>query len=168
MKRRVLVAIFLVTALSGALAPEAGASQNVAQITVRQFCQTQDGFAVYLAVHGTGFPTNTEGTFRVGSDLTFPVATDERGDVETSLGFGLSGLDDPLLGQSKDVTVEVGGVAVTQTVTLTCDPAANAPVSKEECRVEVFRFFFDFLGFPFVNQGDCVAYVATGSTNPPG
>jgi hypothetical protein len=179
--RKTLLALWLAVAavciLLGPVARSSGqedqrSGQEDPGLTIRHFCQTEGGFAAYLAIHATGFPPNSEGEFRIllfeTPDFYPSGPTDARGALESSIGWGLAGLDDPLVGRPVEVTLEVASVSVTETVTLTCDPAANAPTDRNECAVEVFRNFFSFLGFPFRNEGDCIAFVASGGKNDPG
>ena len=137
-----------------------------AQFRLRSFCQVENGYVTYLVVDGNGFPSNSDGTVKImlpdlhqGSIES--VSSNPHGELFFSYGWGLSGLTDPLLGNQVIFTIEVGGVSVTETVKLVCDPTANAPVEKAECRQDVYMFFFQWLGFPFRNPGQCIAFVAT-------
>ena len=147
------------------------AAENGAQLTLRPFCQADDeaGHVSYLAVTGSGFPASSEGTFsatffpdlpRLYDFGPNPVSTDSRGEIESSIGWGLSGLgDDIYLGKRVTVTIEIAGVAASATTTLGCDVAANAPANKDECHVEVYLAFWRSLG-EFKNRGACIAFVA--------
>jgi hypothetical protein len=150
-------------------APPGMAAPTGPDLYVRQFCQTEDGFVVYIAGVATGLPQDATISLVVSpiGEFPFEIDPDERGRFEFSVGLGLMGLDDPLLGQAVIVRLTVNGVTVSEELTLTCDPTENAPANRQECAFEVFRFFFANLGYPFANQGDCVSYVATEGRNPP-
>jgi hypothetical protein len=102
-----------------------GSGQQEPRLTIRHFCQTHGGFGAYLAMRATGFPPNSEGEFRIvllETNFYSTDPTDARGALDWSIGWGLAGLDDPLVGRPVEVRLEVAGVSVTETVTLTCDP----------------------------------------------
>lgn len=152
--------------------PTAARAGSHADLTLRSFCQDFDGYGVYFPVVADGFPANGTGTITYdvpqveGLFFEFPFETDAFGSGEHSIGFGLSGVDDPLLGDGiVVVTVSVGGTSATETVSTTCDPAANAPADRAECRDGIFRNFFAFVGYTYTNHGDCVAYVSTHGRN---
>jgi hypothetical protein len=146
----------------------AGAQAKEPRLTVKVFCQTQDGFGVYFAMVAEGLPANSSAittvTTPTWSTSSPPQETDSKGNLETSYGIGLSGLDDPLLSGNATLSITAGGVTVSQTVPLACDPASNAPAARAECFVSVFWAFFEFLGFNFKNAGQCVAYIGRMSS----
>ena len=167
----VLSVVALLSAATAVVAPTTwAATPKQPELYVRQFCQTEGGVAVYIAAVLTRVPRDATVRFAVLplGEFPFDLEPDRRGRVESSFGLGLTGLDDPQLGQTVTVRFMVNSAPISEAVTLTCDPTANAPANKFECGFEVFRFFFGELGYPFANRGDCVAHVATQSDNPPG
>jgi hypothetical protein len=64
------------------------------------------------------------------------------------------------------LTFQWGTSTTTASVTLTRDPAADGPTEPRECFIDVDQFFFGYFGYAFKNDGDCVAYAASGGSNP--
>jgi hypothetical protein len=158
-------ALFLAVILATVCSPvaTAGAQTKQPRLTVKAFCQTQEGFVAYFAMVAQRLPASSTGFLRYSAPAlgssTYDLETDRKGNVETSIGFGLDGLEDPNLFGDITLSITVDGVTASQTEPMVCDPSSNPPATRAECFVPIFSTFFEHLGFDFKNRGQCVASV---------
>jgi hypothetical protein len=169
--RTLLVLAAVTAATAFATAPAASAqvatppSAGSSQICVG----TQGGFLLQINGFGTSFPPNTTGTttftFANGDVVSLEATTNDEGIFHTAT-FTLD-LRDPelaaLVGTNVHETATFGPATGTLTFQLVGCP--TAPDGRVACMDD------GFLSYPelgFLNQGDCVSWIATRGKNEPG
>ena len=160
-------------AAAAALATAPAASAQVATLPSAgsaQICVgTQGGFMVEMNGFGTSFPANTTGTttftFANGDVVTLESTTNDDGIFHTAT-FTID-LRDPelaaLVGTIVHEEVTVGTGFGTLDFQLVGCP--TAPNGKVEC---MDGGFLNYPALGFLNQGDCVSWIATQGKNEPG
>ena len=166
---RTLRTLLAIAAATLAAAPAASA-QNLPSVGSSQVCiGTQGGFLLGINGFGTSFPANTPATstfvFANGHTVTLTATTNDEGIFHTAQ-FTLD-LRDPqfaaLVGTTAVETAVVGGVESSLTFKVVGCP--TAPDGKVACMDGGFERY-PALGF--LNQGDCVSWIATQGKNEPG
>ena len=169
---RSLVALAALAAAT-ALATAPAASAQVAtlpSVGSAQICvATQGGFLVEMNGFGTSFPANTTGTstftFANGDVVTLEATTNDEGIFHTAT-FTID-LRDPELAALVGTTVHEEATFGTAFGTIDFEfvGCPTAPDGKVACLDD------GFLRYPalgFLNQGDCVSWIATQGKNEPG
>jgi hypothetical protein len=169
--RSLLALAALVAAAAFATAPVASAQVTTLPSTgSAQICVgTQGGFLVEMNGFGTSFPVNTTGTttftFANGDVVSLQATTNEEGTFHTAT-FTID-LRDPELAALVGSTVHEEATFGTAFGTLDfqlvgCD---TAPDGKLAC---LDGGFLNYPALGFLNQGDCVSWIATNGKNEPG
>ncbi|HKP90742.1 MAG TPA: hypothetical protein VJT75_12315 [Thermoleophilaceae bacterium] len=166
------MALAAVTAAAFAAAPAASAqvvptppSAGSSQVCVG----TQGGFLLQINGFGTSFPPNTTGTttftFANGQVVSLEATTNDEGIFHTAT-FTLD-LRDPALAALVDTSVHEHATFGTAEgdLVFTLVGCPTAPDGTVACKDG------GFLSYPalgFLNQGDCVSWIATQGKNEPG
>ena len=170
--RRPLRSLLALAAVTAALAtaPAASAQQAPPGPGSSHGCvPTDGGFLMQINGFGTNWPTNTEVTttfhFANGFVVTLDANTGDD-DVFHTATFTLD-MRDPefaaLVGTSVFQTAVGGGIETSFSWTIIgCDPT---PADREAC---VDEGYLRYPSLGFLNQGDCVSWVATKGKNEPG
>jgi hypothetical protein len=157
-------------AAAAATAPAASAVETPPSPGSAQICVgVQGGFLLELNGFGTSFPPNTTGTttftFANGQVVSLTATTNEEGIFHTAT-FDLD-LRDPqvaaLVGTSVYETASFAAAEGSLTFTIVGCP--TAPDGRVACMDGGFERY-PALGF--LNQGDCVSWIATQGKNEPG
>ena len=163
-----VVAAMTVAALAGPAA--ASADEVFPSAGSTQVCVAADGgFLLQLNGFGTSFPPDTTGTntftFANGDVVSLTATTTSEGIFHTAT-FTLD-LRDPqeaaLVGTDVYETASFGDVQTSLTFTLVGCP--TAPGGKVDCMDDGY---LSYPGLGFLNQGDCVSWIATQGKNEPG
>ena len=141
--------------------PAAGSSQTCVGVS--------GGFLLQINGFGSSFPPNTTGTttftFANGDVVSLEATTNDEGIFHTAT-FTLD-LRDPqlaaLVGTSVHETASFAGAESELTFTLFGCP--TAPDGRVAC---LDRGFESYPALGFLNQGDCVSWIATNGRNEPG
>ena len=166
-----LLALAAVTAAAAlASAPAAPAAESPPSTGSAQICVTvQGGYLLRINGFGTSFPPNTTGTttfeFANGDVVTLTATTDGEGTFHTET-FDLD-LRDPelaaLVGTYAHETTSFGDTSGELTFELV--GCATAPDGKLAC---MDGGFANYPALGFLNQGDCISWIATQGKNEPG
>jgi hypothetical protein len=163
-----LAAVMLVATL--AAAPAASAVETPPSAGSAQICVgVQGGFVLRMNGFGTSFPANTTGTttfnFANGDVVSLTATTNDEGTFHTAT-FDLD-LRDPrlaaLVGTSVYETADFAGT--TGDLTFTVVGCPTAPDGRVAC---MDGGFSRYPALGFLNQGDCVSWIATQGKNEPG
>ena len=167
-RRSLLLGAVLAAAMAVAAPPAASANEPLPGSS--QVCAgVSGGFLLQVNGFGQGFPAETTGTttftFANGDAVSLEATTDGAGIFHTA-PFTLD-LRDPedaaLVGTSVHEQVSIGDVEVAFTFTLVGCP--TAPDGRVACMDGGFE---SYPALGFLNQGDCVSWVATNGGNEPG
>lgn len=153
-----------------AATPAASAEESLPAPGSSQVCVgVQGGFLLQLNGFGSSFPPNTTGTtkftFANGDVVSLDATTNAEGIFHTAT-FTLD-LRDPelaaLVGTSVHETASFGAAEGSLTFTLVGCP--TAPDGRVACMDGGFE---SYPALGFLNQGDCVSWIATRDKNEPG
>jgi len=168
---RTALALGAVTAATAfASAPAASAVVSPPSAGSSQICvPVSGGWLVEMNGFGSSFPANTTGTttftFANGDVLTLEATTNEEGIYHTAT-FMLD-LRIPeyaaLIGTNVYETADFAGA--TSSLTFDLVPCPTAPDSRQGCLDGIWE---SYPGLGFLNQGDCVSWIATKGKNEPG
>jgi hypothetical protein len=164
-----LAAVTAVAALAGAPAASAQVATPPSAGSAQICIGTQGGFLLEINGFGTSFPAYTTGTttfnFANGDVVSLEATTNDEGIFHTAT-FTLD-MRDPamaaLVGTFVHETADFGDAHGELTFMLVGCP--TAPDGKPACLDD------GFLNYPelgFLNQGDCVSWLATQGKNEPG
>jgi hypothetical protein len=168
--RPLLVLAAVMAAVAFATTPTASAVESLPSAGSAQGCVGVQGrFLLQINGFGTSFPPNTTGTttftFANGDVVSLTATTNEEGIFHTAT-FTLD-LGNPqlaaLVGTSVYETASFGPAEGSLTFTLVGCP--TAPDGRVACMDGGFERY-PALGF--LNQGDCVSWIATNGKNEPG
>ncbi len=167
---RGLLAIAVVLAATGVAGPTAASAQQPPSPGSVQSCVgVSGGFLLQMQGYGFDFPANTAVTttftFANGAVFELTATTDAAGIFRTDT-FTLD-LRDPelaaLVGTMVTQTATFGSTEITFFYELHGCP--TAPDGRVACMDGGFE---SYPGLGFLNQGDCVSWVATNGSNEPG
>jgi hypothetical protein len=168
--RPLLVLAAVMAAVAFATTPTASAVESPPSAGSSQVCVGgHGGFLLQINGFGTSFPPNTTGTttftFANGDVVSLTATTNDEGIFHTAT-FTLD-LRDPqlaaLVGTSVYETASFGPAAGSLTFTLVGCP--TAPDGRVACMDGGFE---SYPALGFLNQGDCVSWIATRGKNEPG
>jgi hypothetical protein len=171
---RLPLALAAVTAAAAfATTPAASAVESPPSPGSSQVCiGVQGGSLLQINGFGSSFPPNTTGTttftFANGDVVSLTATTNDEGIFHTAT-FTLD-LRDPqlaaLVGTNVHETASFGSAEASLDFTLVgCPTAPAAPDSKAACEDGGWE---SYPALGFLNQGDCVSWIATRGKNEPG
>jgi hypothetical protein len=164
-----LIAALSIAAVA-ATAPAASAVESPPAAGSSQLCvPVQGGWLMQINGFGSSFPANTTGTttftFANGDVVTLTATTDGDGIFHTDkfyLDLRIAAYA-ALIGTNVYETTDFAGA--TSSLTFGLVPCPTAPDSRYGCLDGIWESYPE-LGF--LNQGDCVAWIATNGKNEPG
>jgi hypothetical protein len=168
--RPLLVLAAVLTASAFATTSTASAVESPPSAGSSQGCVgAKGGFLLQINGFGSSFPPNTTGTttftFANGDVVSLTATTNEEGIYHTA-AFTLD-LRDPqlaaLVGTSVYETASFG--AATSNLVFTLVGCPTAPDGRVACMNGGFE---NYPALGFLNQGDCVSFIATNGKNEPG
>jgi hypothetical protein len=168
--RQVLVLGAVTAAALLAIAPVASAVESPPAAGSSQLCvPVSGGWLMRINGFGSSFPVNTTGTttftFANGDVVSLEATTTFEGIYHTAT-FTLD-LRLPqyaaLIGTSVHETADFEGA--TSSLDFDLVPCPTEPDSKDGCLKDVWQ---SYPALGFLNQGDCVAWIATEGKNEPG
>ena len=170
--RTLLALLAALAATAFAIAPAAPAVENLPSAGSSQVCVTASGgggFAIQLNGFGTSFPPFTTGTttftFANGDVVSLEATTNDEGIYHTAT-FTID-LRDPelaaLVGTFVHETADFAGATSSLDFPLVGCP--TAPDGRVACLEGGYE---NYPALGFLNQGDCVSWVATSGKNEPG
>ena len=165
-----VLAALTIAVVAAATAPSASAVESPPSVGSSQVCvASAGGFLLQVNGFGTSFPVNTTGTttftFANGDVVSLQATTNDEGIYHTAT-FTLD-LRNPayagLVGTSVHETADFAGATSTLDFQLVGCP--TAPNGKVEC---MGGGYLSYPALGFLNQGDCVSWLATNGKNEPG
>ena len=168
--RALLILGAVTTAAALAAAPAASAEEIFPSVGSTQACVgVKGGFLLQVNGFGSSFPANTTGTttftFANGDFFSLDATTTSEGIFHTAT-FTLD-LRDPelaaLVGTIVHETTNFAGV--TDTLNFLIVGCPTQPDGRVACLDGGFE---SYPALGFLNQGDCVSWIATGGKNEPG
>ena len=164
-----LAAVLAAAALAGVAPPASAQIAPPAPGSTQSCVGVRGGFLLHMVGFGSRFPANTTGTttftFANGDVFTLTATTTDEGIFHTEPL--VLDLRDPeiaaLVGTTVHEVAEFGSVRASLTFAVYQCPAA--PDQRVHCLEGGFE---SYPALGFLNQGDCVSWIATNGKNEPG
>lgn len=166
----ILLALAALTAAAFAGTPAASADEVYPAAGSSQLCvPVTGGWLMQINGFGSSYPANSTGTttftFANGDVVTLESTTTSEGIFHTAKFYLDLRIPEyaALIGTTVYETATVGGA--TSSLTFDLVPCPTAPDSRQGCLDNVWQ---SYPGLGFLNQGDCIAWIATQGKNEPG